>query len=79
MPVNLLTWRISSCSLKFIYPRARAVWPPLDALTGWCLQMEMLIGGAWRPAATGIGHEGPRSAVAEMTDTKTVILHGRPW
>jgi acyl-CoA reductase-like NAD-dependent aldehyde dehydrogenase len=23
--------------------------------------------------------EGPRSAVAEMTDTKTVILHGRPW
>jgi acyl-CoA reductase-like NAD-dependent aldehyde dehydrogenase len=23
--------------------------------------------------------EGPRSAVAEMTDVKTVILHGRPW
>ena len=22
---------------------------------------------------------GPRSAVAEMTDVKTVILHGRPW
>ena len=21
----------------------------------------------------------PRSAVAEMTDVKTVILHGRPW
>ena len=29
--------------------------------------------------ASGIGQEGPRSAVAEMTDTKTVILHGRPW
>jgi acyl-CoA reductase-like NAD-dependent aldehyde dehydrogenase len=29
--------------------------------------------------ASGIGKEGPRSAVAEMTDTKTVILHGRPW
>jgi len=30
-------------------------------------------------AASGIGKEGPRSAVAEMTDIKTVILHGRPW
>jgi acyl-CoA reductase-like NAD-dependent aldehyde dehydrogenase len=29
--------------------------------------------------ASGLGKEGPRSAVAEMTDTKTVILHGRPW
>jgi glyceraldehyde-3-phosphate dehydrogenase (NADP+) len=29
--------------------------------------------------ASGIGKEGPRSAVAEMTDIKTVILHGRPW
>ncbi len=29
--------------------------------------------------ASGIGKEGPRSAVAEMTETKTVILHGRPW
>jgi acyl-CoA reductase-like NAD-dependent aldehyde dehydrogenase len=29
--------------------------------------------------ASGIGKEGPRAAVAEMTDTKTVILHGRPW
>ena len=29
--------------------------------------------------ASGIGKEGPRSAVAEMTDAKTVILHGRPW
>jgi len=29
--------------------------------------------------ASGIGQEGPRSAVAEMTDVKTVILHGRPW
>jgi len=28
---------------------------------------------------SGIGKEGPRSAVAEMTDVKTVILHGRPW
>jgi hypothetical protein len=66
-------------------------------LTGWCTQMEMLIGGTWQPArsdrtedvtspfdgtglkASGIGKEGPRSAAAEMTDTKTVILHGRPW
>jgi acyl-CoA reductase-like NAD-dependent aldehyde dehydrogenase len=29
--------------------------------------------------ASGIGKEGPRSAVAEMTDVKTVILPGRPW
>ena len=29
--------------------------------------------------AGGIGKEGPRSAVAEMTDVKTLILHGRPW
>ncbi len=29
--------------------------------------------------ASGIGKEGPRPAVAEMTDVKTVILHGRPW
>src|SRR6202020_3234268 len=29
--------------------------------------------------ASGIGKEGPRSAVGEVTDTKTVILHGRPW
>jgi acyl-CoA reductase-like NAD-dependent aldehyde dehydrogenase len=28
---------------------------------------------------SGIGKEGPRSAVAEMTEVKTVILHGRPW
>jgi glyceraldehyde-3-phosphate dehydrogenase (NADP+) len=28
---------------------------------------------------SGIGKEGPRSAVAEMTDSKTIILHGRPW
>jgi glyceraldehyde-3-phosphate dehydrogenase (NADP+) len=28
---------------------------------------------------SGIGKEGPRSAVAEMTDEKTVILHGSPW
>jgi acyl-CoA reductase-like NAD-dependent aldehyde dehydrogenase len=67
------------------------VWPPLDALTGWCLQMEMLIGGAWTPPwradlmpygglkASGISKEGPRSAMAEMTNTKTVILHGRHW
>jgi acyl-CoA reductase-like NAD-dependent aldehyde dehydrogenase len=29
--------------------------------------------------ASGHRQGGPRSAVAEMTDTKTVILHGRPW
>jgi acyl-CoA reductase-like NAD-dependent aldehyde dehydrogenase len=28
---------------------------------------------------SGIGKEGPRTAVAEMTDEKTVVLHGRPW
>lgn len=28
---------------------------------------------------SGIGKEGPRAAVAEMTESKTVILHGRPW
>jgi len=28
---------------------------------------------------SGIGKEGPRSAVEEMTEAKTVILHGRPW
>lgn len=29
--------------------------------------------------ASGIGKEGFRSAVSEMTEEKTVILHGRPW
>ena len=29
--------------------------------------------------ASGIGKEGPRSAIAEMTEIKTVILHGTPW
>jgi glyceraldehyde-3-phosphate dehydrogenase (NADP+) len=28
---------------------------------------------------SGIGKEGPRPAVAEMTDEKTVVLHGQPW
>ncbi len=28
---------------------------------------------------SGIGKEGVRSAVNEMTEEKTVILHGRPW
>ena len=28
---------------------------------------------------SGIGKEGVRSAVAEMTEEKTVVLHGRPW
>jgi glyceraldehyde-3-phosphate dehydrogenase (NADP+) len=28
---------------------------------------------------SGIGKEGVRSAVTEMTEEKTVILHGRPW
>ncbi len=28
---------------------------------------------------SGIGKEGPRSAVEEMTEVKTVVLHGRPW
>ncbi|WP_249120899.1 aldehyde dehydrogenase family protein [Brevibacterium sp. W7.2] len=29
--------------------------------------------------ASGIGKEGPRAAVEEMTEAKTVVLHGRPW
>jgi len=28
---------------------------------------------------SGIGKEGPRWAVAEMTEEKTIVLHGRPW
>lgn len=28
---------------------------------------------------SGIGKEGLRSAVREMTEEKTIILHGRPW
>ncbi|MBT2225285.1 aldehyde dehydrogenase family protein [Nonomuraea sp. NEAU-A123] len=29
--------------------------------------------------ASGIGKEGFRAAVAEMTEEKTIILHGQPW
>ncbi|MCX6485110.1 MAG: aldehyde dehydrogenase family protein [Rhodoluna sp.] len=29
--------------------------------------------------ASGIGKEGLRSAVSEMTEVKTVIMHGSPW
>ncbi|MHB0929370.1 MAG: aldehyde dehydrogenase family protein [Candidatus Nanopelagicales bacterium] len=29
--------------------------------------------------SSGVGKEGVRSAVEEMTEVKTVILHGRPW
>ena len=29
--------------------------------------------------ASGIGKEGFRTAVSEMTEEKTVIIHGRPW
>ena len=29
--------------------------------------------------ASGIGKEGLRAAVSEMTEDKTIILHGRPW
>jgi glyceraldehyde-3-phosphate dehydrogenase (NADP+) len=28
---------------------------------------------------SGYGKEGPRAAVAEMTEVKTIVLHGRPW
>jgi glyceraldehyde-3-phosphate dehydrogenase (NADP+) len=28
---------------------------------------------------SGIGKERPRRAVAEMTEEKTIVLHGRPW
>ena len=43
---------------------------------GPSLPMPLPYGGL---KGSGIGKEGPRSAVAEMTDVKTVILHGRPW
>jgi acyl-CoA reductase-like NAD-dependent aldehyde dehydrogenase len=60
---------------------------------GWCLQMDMLIGGRWQGAASGRTEDVtspfdgaaagtvPVAAVAdaEMTDVKTVIRHGRPW
>ncbi len=29
--------------------------------------------------ASGVGKEGFRTAVSEMTEEKTIILHGRPW
>ncbi|MEY4458627.1 MAG: hypothetical protein RIS25_1220 [Actinomycetota bacterium] len=29
--------------------------------------------------SSGIGKEGPRSAVEEMTEIKTIIMHGTPW
>jgi glyceraldehyde-3-phosphate dehydrogenase (NADP+) len=29
--------------------------------------------------ASGIGKEGPRAAIEEMTEVKTVIMHGTPW
>jgi glyceraldehyde-3-phosphate dehydrogenase (NADP+) len=29
--------------------------------------------------ASGIGKEGVRSTVHEMSERKTIILHGRPW
>jgi acyl-CoA reductase-like NAD-dependent aldehyde dehydrogenase len=28
---------------------------------------------------SGIGKEGVRSVVTEMTEEKTIIIHGRPW
>ena len=28
---------------------------------------------------SGIGKEGVRSAVTEMTEEKTIVIHGRPW
>jgi hypothetical protein len=74
MANELLTWRIGSRSVEFIERQGRMAAP--DTLTGWCTPMEMLIGNTWQPAASGIAEEGPHPAVA---DTKTVILHGRPW
>lgn len=29
--------------------------------------------------ASGVGKEGPRAAVEEMTEAKTIVLHGKPW
>ncbi|MDA2975464.1 MAG: aldehyde dehydrogenase family protein, partial [Actinomycetota bacterium] len=29
--------------------------------------------------SSGIGKEGVRSAVTEMTEEKTIVLHGTPW
>lgn len=45
-------------------------WTPL-----WRADL-MPYGGA---KASGIGKEGVRSAVEEMTEIKTVVLHGEPW
>src|SRR5947209_4587817 len=51
MADELLTWRIGSRSVEFIEPTGADGRP--DTLTGWCTQMEMLIGGTWQPAASG--------------------------
>ena len=32
-----------------------------------------------RPEGSGIGKEGLRTAVSEMTEEKTIVLHGQPW
>jgi Aldehyde dehydrogenase family len=42
---------------QFIYPVRPDAWPSLEALTGGCIAMEMLIGGSWRPAASGRAEE----------------------
>ena len=43
-------------------------------------RMRILLRAAELAAGTGMGTLiTPRSAVAEMTDIKTVVLHGRPW
>ncbi len=47
---DLLTWRIGSCSVEFIYPLAHG--------RAGAHTMEMLIGGAWRPAASGRAEAG---------------------
>ena len=55
MANELLTWRIGSRSVEFIERQRRMAAP--DTLTGWCTQMEMLIGGTWQPAASGRAEE----------------------
>ena len=46
----------------------------VDRAEGGCIPVQRVIA---HPAV--VAGVDPRSAVAEMTDVKTVILHGRPW
>jgi acyl-CoA reductase-like NAD-dependent aldehyde dehydrogenase len=45
---------------------------PHDMLTGWCWQMEMLIGGTWRPAASGRAEDVTSPFDGSVIDTVPV-------